>query len=138
MFKYYAEVDNVRHRAFRRVLPPKTRRSKGMALLNGVCRQLYLETSTLPYQLNNIAFKSYNVMFNFLVMEHRLTLKQREVITELSVFDKLPAPNILAMLPNLQRVRVEGYEAKQELWRVEDHEQGKRLVEEEAHWWLRN
>ncbi|KAH7078291.1 hypothetical protein FB567DRAFT_631649 [Paraphoma chrysanthemicola] len=75
----------------------------GLTLFNGVCRQLYLETASLPFQLNTIAFDSYNVMMNFLVIDRRLSRPQREAIHTLVLPDHLPASNILEFLPNLQR-----------------------------------
>lgn len=77
-----------------------------MTLLNSVCRQLYTETAVLPYMLNRIVFHAYNTMFNFLVMERRLTASQRESITEITVYFEVPCQHILKLLPNLQHVRV--------------------------------
>jgi hypothetical protein len=82
------------------VKPPATT----FTLLNGVCRQMYEETATLPYQLNLIAFDSYNIMFNFLLMEKRLRLEQLDAFTEFMLPDTLPGWNALARLRNVERV----------------------------------
>ena len=81
-------------------------RARGMSLLNGVCRQLYLETSTLPYKLNDIWFRANNTMFNFIVMERRLRSAQLGAITELTVHHDLPGQSVLALMPNLKRVHL--------------------------------
>ncbi|KAJ4286712.1 hypothetical protein N0V90_012964 [Kalmusia sp. IMI 367209] len=87
-----------------------------MVLLNRVCRQLYLETYTLPYSLNHFCFDSENVLFNFIVMENRLTRQQRNAITAITIQHQLPVPILLKKLPNLERVRLMNSE--------KDYEQG--------------
>ncbi|RYO12183.1 hypothetical protein AA0121_g9318 [Alternaria tenuissima] len=79
--------------------PPTT-----FTLLNGVCRQMYEETATLPYQLNLIAFDSHNIMFNFLLLEKRLRLEQLDALTEFMLPETLPGSNTLACLRNVERV----------------------------------
>lgn len=78
----------------------------GMSLLNGVCRQLYNETYTLPYSLNHICFESANHLFNFIVVENRLSHWQRAGITQITVKYDLPVPSVLVKLPKLTRVRL--------------------------------
>jgi hypothetical protein len=79
-------------------------KTRGMSLLNGVCRQLDRETSTLAYNYNNIRFRTHNTMFNFIAMERRLRTKQLHAIEKLFVRQDLPDPIVLALMPNLKRV----------------------------------
>ncbi|KAF2438929.1 hypothetical protein P171DRAFT_423404 [Karstenula rhodostoma CBS 690.94] len=78
----------------------------GMTLLNGVCRQLYCETYTVPYALNDFYFNSGNALFNFLVKEDRLQPQQRQAIESIVVLHTLPSQSVLDKLPNLQQVRL--------------------------------
>ncbi|KAK7182209.1 hypothetical protein PSPO01_11682 [Paraphaeosphaeria sporulosa] len=78
----------------------------GMTLLNGVCRQLYLETYKLPYALNDFYFNSGNALFNFIVNDDRLQPQQLKSIKSIVVLHKLPVPSVLEKLPNLQQVRL--------------------------------
>ena len=41
---------------------PFVNKSHGLTLLNNICRQLYIETATLPYALNTLAFSSHNTV----------------------------------------------------------------------------
>ena len=79
----------------------------GMTLLNSVSRQLYLETHTLPYKLNDFYFE-HNALFNYVVMDSppRWTPQQRSALTSIVVVGQVPVPAILSALPKLQRVRV--------------------------------
>jgi hypothetical protein len=79
-------------------------KTRGMTLLNGLCRQLHRETSTLVYKYNDIRFRTHLAMFNFIAMERRLRTKQLNVIEKLYVRQDLPDPLTLALLPNLKRV----------------------------------
>ncbi|KAG9189779.1 hypothetical protein G6011_06647 [Alternaria panax] len=105
IFKYRCTVFGGKRNPYRAVAaepwlkPPTT-----FTLLNGVCRQMYEETATLPYQLNLIAFDSYNIMFNFLFMEKRLRLAQLDALTNFMLPDELPGSNALARLRNLEIV----------------------------------
>ena len=95
--------------------------TRGMSLLNGVCRQLYHETYTLPYSLNHFGFDSANALFNFIVMEERLARQQRNAITAITTMNQLPVPILLKKLPNLNCVclmRPEN-EYEQGWWRVD-------------------
>jgi hypothetical protein len=104
VFKYHCVVYN------RRVNPYKVNQQRDVevtrefTMLNNVCRQLYLETSTLPFALNRIAFESYSIMFNFVIQEQRLSRQQRQALTHLLLRDDLPGANILAFFPNLEKV----------------------------------
>ncbi|KAL5402629.1 hypothetical protein PMIN03_010506 [Paraphaeosphaeria minitans] len=76
----------------------------GMTLLSGVCRQLYLETYTLPYALNDFYFNSGNVLFNFMVKDNRLRPQQLKAIKSITVLHKLPVRSVFDKLTNLQQV----------------------------------
>ena len=78
--------------------------SSGFVTLNNICRQLYLETDTLPYKLNMMSFSSYNVMFNMLCIEKRLSQRQLDAITQLILPDVLPQQNMMTYLRNLDKV----------------------------------
>jgi hypothetical protein len=78
--------------------------SSEYTMLSGVCRQLYLETAVLPFELNTVTFGSYNVMMNFILMEQRLSRQQRHAITKLMLCGNVPGANILTYLPNLKEV----------------------------------
>ncbi|KAF2692051.1 hypothetical protein K458DRAFT_286252 [Lentithecium fluviatile CBS 122367] len=106
LFKYYSQVLKRFHDPSRQNDTPRLEKRRSLSLLNGVCRQLYNETSTLPYKLNDIKFRTHNTMFNFFVMERRLSPYQLEAITELTVREELPGPAVLTLLPNLQRVKL--------------------------------
>ena len=105
-FKYGSIVCKEIRRPSSRNTLPRIEKTRGMSLLNGVCRQLYLETATLPYELNNITFRAPNAMFNFIFRECRLTTQQLEAITELTVQQDLPGQSVLTLLPNLKRIRL--------------------------------
>ncbi|KAH7402699.1 hypothetical protein BKA66DRAFT_7035 [Pyrenochaeta sp. MPI-SDFR-AT-0127] len=106
IFKYHCTTFNRHLNPYNSISvgKPDIRTSNSFTLLNRVCRQLYVETSTLPYKLNMLSFGSHNVMFNFLFMEHRLSRQQLDAITKLVLPDALPQPNILTYLRNLERV----------------------------------
>jgi hypothetical protein len=104
VFKYQCTVLDGRRNPFTTVSQPWIRPLTTFTLLNGVCRQMYQETATLPYQLNLIAFESHNIMFNFLFMEKRLRLQQLDAFTELILPETLPGSNALAGLRNVERV----------------------------------
>lgn len=79
----------------------------GLTLLNSVCRQLYHETHSLPYALNDFYFY-HNTLFNHVVMDDppRWTAQQRSAFTSIVVVGQVPGEAILAALPNLRQVRV--------------------------------
>jgi hypothetical protein len=104
VFKYHCTVYDKQTDPFRDHYPRSDQASSGFTLLNSVCRQLYLETAPLPYRLNRIAFSSYNVMVNFLLMEQRLSSQQRQAINQLCLPGVLPGENILTYLPNTDLV----------------------------------
>lgn len=56
-----------------------------MTLLAPVCRQLYQETSVLPFQLNAWCFESVKVMERYVLRERRLTREQRRAVRTLYV-----------------------------------------------------
>lgn len=60
-----------------------------MTLLSPVCRQLYRETSLLPFQLNAWFFESTCVMERYVFRERRLPLAQRRAIHTLYVNSRL-------------------------------------------------
>lgn len=64
--------------------PPR----KGMTLLSGVCRQLYHETSALPFGLNYWSFENVGVMDRLFIKEKRMTRAQRRAIKTL--YSELP------------------------------------------------
>ncbi|KAF2643006.1 hypothetical protein P280DRAFT_467113 [Massarina eburnea CBS 473.64] len=114
VFKYHSIVlDHPTMIPFRDQLLAGVTESSGMTLLNGVCRQLYVETSALPYK-NRIAFWSHNIMFNFLFMEKRLNRRQCEAITAIYIREDTPAPCLLKMLPNLSRIHLSASEHAEE------------------------
>jgi hypothetical protein len=51
-----------------------------MTLLSPACRQLYHETTLLPYTLNAWSFESRQVMERYVMKEKRLSLPQRRAI----------------------------------------------------------
>ncbi|KAK5652223.1 hypothetical protein OQA88_10720 [Cercophora sp. LCS_1] len=61
---------------------------RGMTLLSGICRQLYHETSALPFGLNYWSFENVGVMDRLFFKEKRVTRAQRRAIT--TVFSELP------------------------------------------------
>jgi hypothetical protein len=58
---------------------------RGMTLLSPVCRQLYRETSLLPFQLNAWCFESVPVMERYVMREKRLPREQRRAIRTLYI-----------------------------------------------------
>lgn len=56
-----------------------------MTLLSPVCRQLYAETSLLPFQLNSWCFASISVMERYVGREKRLSRDQRRAVRTLYV-----------------------------------------------------
>ncbi|TLS25047.1 hypothetical protein PpBr36_07295 [Pyricularia pennisetigena] len=76
--------------------------SGGVTLLSGVCRQLYHETATLPFQLNTWSFHSPRLMNRYL-KERRMTLKQRRAVKILIVKEK-PSKAVENMFGCLQVV----------------------------------
>ncbi|KAL1591500.1 hypothetical protein SLS60_011892 [Paraconiothyrium brasiliense] len=107
-FQYTSNVYDDRHNPFQgsRVLLHDDPDFLGMTLLNGICRQLYFETYTLPYSLNDFYITSSNALFNFLVQEDRLQPQQCKAIKSLVILHELPVPAVLEKLPNLQHVRL--------------------------------
>jgi hypothetical protein len=104
-FRYASVVcKEIRDPRSRKALP-RVDKTRGMSLLSGVCRQLYLETATLAYKLNDFTFRTHNTMFNFIFRERRLRPQQLEAITELTVKQDLPSEAVLSLLPNLRRVQ---------------------------------
>lgn len=79
----------------------------GFTLLSGVCRQLYQETATLPFQLNTLAFESPLVMERYLMKERRLSLPLRRAIKTLFVRVDRPPKTIEKYLGSLNTVRVD-------------------------------
>ncbi|OAL56756.1 hypothetical protein IQ07DRAFT_17259 [Pyrenochaeta sp. DS3sAY3a] len=107
VFKYHSVVyDDTINPYMKKFKRANVKATKGLTLLNNVCRQMYVETATLPYKLNLLSFGSYNTMFNFLAMERRLNRKQLDAITKIVLPDGLPATNILKHLRNLERVYI--------------------------------
>ncbi len=104
VFKYHCTVYNEYLDPFRGKQPNRVNISSGFGLLTGVCRQMYLETDTLPFKHNLVCFGSHNIMFNMLFMEKRLSRRQLDAITEMILPDALPQPNMLASLRNLKSV----------------------------------
>lgn len=102
MFKYHCSVFNRYSNPW--VVNRAVDTKYSYTLLNGVCRQLYEETAALPYEMNHIAFDSHNIMVNFLMMEKRISSRQRAAIKHLVLKDELPGENMLAYLPNLSKV----------------------------------
>ena len=58
---------------------------RGFRLLSPVCRQLYQETATLPFELNVLAFENSYVLNRYIVKERRLSLPLRRAIRTLFV-----------------------------------------------------
>ncbi|KAF2032218.1 hypothetical protein EK21DRAFT_99100 [Setomelanomma holmii] len=104
IFKYHCTVFDNNTNPYTEKLAGKTKITHSFTLLNGVCRQLYLETAALPYKLNLIAFDSHHIMMNFLIIERRLSRQQRSAITRLVLPNDLPATNVLTALPNLDKI----------------------------------
>ncbi|KAF1841679.1 uncharacterized protein K460DRAFT_388558 [Cucurbitaria berberidis CBS 394.84] len=104
IFRYHCTVFDKRTNPFKQSQQPYVNVSTGFTLLNNVCRQMYLETATLPFKHNLISFGSHNIMFNFLFMEKRVSCAQLDAITQLVLPDALPQPNMLIYLRNLEQV----------------------------------
>jgi hypothetical protein len=104
VFRYHCTVFSARVNPYKNRQNPHVRISHGFTLLNNICRQLYLETTALPYKLNTIAFDSHNTMVNFILIEQRLSREQRHALTQLLLPNDVPGANILNFLPNLTRV----------------------------------
>jgi hypothetical protein len=106
-FEYYYKIMNARTNPWAPYLTNPIQQSEGLSgiftLLNGVCRQFYQETAVLPYKLNRWAFVNHLTMWNFLVVDRRLTRAQREAIEELIVSDHLPQQNLLDLLTGLKK-----------------------------------
>jgi hypothetical protein len=105
-FRYWCTVLNHRTDPFVANPPPYVKVSYKFTLLNSICRQLYYETAALPYKLNDLAFESHNIMFNFLFLEQRLSREQCDVVTKFALPDALPHPNLLVFMRNLQKVEL--------------------------------
>ena len=58
---------------------------RGFRLLSPVCRQLYQETATLPFELNVLAFENGYVLNRYIMKERRLSLPLRRAIRTLFV-----------------------------------------------------
>ncbi|KAI8937722.1 hypothetical protein NX059_005422 [Plenodomus lindquistii] len=101
IFKYHCTVYDRPANPFK--IKPSSNEiiTRGYFLLNNICRQLYVETATLPYSLNMIAFSSSSVMFNFLYHEQRLSRQQRDAITRLVLPDGILQQNMLSDLGGL-------------------------------------
>jgi hypothetical protein len=111
VFRYRSTVFNHITNPFKERQQSYVKVSKGFTLLNNTCRQMYIETSVLPYKLSTIAFDSYNIMVNFLLHEQRLSRPQRHGFKQIVVRHDLPAANMLTYLPNLERVFLGGQQA---------------------------
>ncbi|KAF2823598.1 hypothetical protein CC86DRAFT_356348 [Ophiobolus disseminans] len=103
VFKYHCTVYNILRNPFTDFLPPGIEISTGFTLLSNICRQLYLETVTLPFTANFVAFESHNIMVNFILHEQRLSSQQRHTISRLILPDNVPGGNMLTYLPNIER-----------------------------------
>jgi hypothetical protein len=118
VFKYYCTVFDQSVNPYKDRQQPFVEVTTEFPLLNNVCRQLYLETAALPFELNKIAFETYNVLFNFIGHEQRLSHEQRYILKALKVGDDLPGANILTYLPNLEKVYLAGIDQVQK--RIKD------------------
>ncbi|KAH8723969.1 hypothetical protein GQ44DRAFT_709430 [Phaeosphaeriaceae sp. PMI808] len=103
VFRYRCTVFSGLVNPFMDHLPARIKTSRGFTLLSNICRQLYIETAPLPFQLNYIAFTSHNIMVNFF-MEQHISDEQLNAITVLILPNEVPGPNVLNLLPNLQKV----------------------------------
>jgi hypothetical protein len=120
VFKYYCRVYEGCVDPFSERRRP-TAVSTSFTLFSGVCRQLYLETATLPWELNFIAFDSHSIFVSFILMEKRMTWYQREALLMLFLPDNLPGANMLEYLPNLYKFRLafdQGGEQKEGVYEV--------------------
>ncbi|EOA81575.1 uncharacterized protein SETTUDRAFT_165993 [Exserohilum turcica Et28A] len=104
MFRYHCTVIDGKMNPFLAAAKPYIKTQNSFTLLNSTCRQLYVETASLPYKLNVICFGSHNIMVNFLLMEKRLSRQQLDAFTQLLLPDNLPGPAMLASLRNLEKV----------------------------------
>lgn len=104
VFRYHCTVLDGRTKPHQAAARPYLKTHKTFTLLNHVCRQLYVETATLPYKLNVMCFASHNIMVNFLLMEKRLSRRHLDAFTQLILPDELPGSNMLACLRNLENV----------------------------------
>lgn len=67
-----------------------SRRSSGVTLLSGVCRQLYHETAVLPFKLNVLSFVGPRLVERYL-KERRMSLRQRRAVRTLFAREKASA-----------------------------------------------
>jgi hypothetical protein len=104
VFKYNCTVIDGRTNPYQAASKPYMKTHKNFTLLNNICRQLYVESATLPYKLNMICFGSHNIMINFLLMERRLSRPQLDALTQLVLPNELPGPNMLTLLRKLEKV----------------------------------
>jgi hypothetical protein len=104
VFKYHCTVFSERVNPYKDRQNARVNTSRSFTLLNNICRQLYLETTALPYKLNTIAFDSHNTMINFILIERRLSPQQRHALTQLFLPNDIPGANMLTFLPNLEKV----------------------------------
>ena len=80
--------------------------TRGFTLLSGVCRQLYQETATIPFEANVWAFRA-NVLNRLVNKERRLPLPQRRAMKTLIVEDRMPGKAIEKLLSGLELVFVD-------------------------------
>lgn len=74
--------------------------ARDMTALNGVCRQLYLETSRLPFELNIWAFRWWDEMEPYL--HHQLREFQRNAIQKLVAYHGEAGRQARKLLPGLR------------------------------------
>ena len=85
--------------------PPEA--EEGFTLLSRVCRQLYQETATLPYELNVLAFQSQTVFDRYFIKERRLSLPLRRAIRTLFLREHSVSNTMRKYLGGVQLVRVD-------------------------------
>ncbi|KAF2258995.1 hypothetical protein CC78DRAFT_621388 [Lojkania enalia] len=89
-------------------MPCGVQAARSFTLLNGVCRQLYKETATLPYILNKWAddyVLSWSVLYQYSFVEKRLPPPQRRAIRTL--FSARSSNQIISSSKDLESIGIQ-------------------------------
>lgn len=86
----------------------------GFTLLSPVCRQLYEETATLPFEWNVFSFEHQSVFERYIMREKRLPLFQRRALRTLLIYNWRPTEAVVKYLGGLSKVIACHYEGMEE------------------------
>lgn len=107
VFRYYSFIFNKPLNPFSEQCQRPKFCTRGMTLLNGVCRQLYHETAVLPYLLNRWAFDCNDTLFT-LIRSNRVPKLQWKGIKYLILPDEQPGLNLIKFMDGVETVVVVG------------------------------